>query len=45
MRHAFLPLTAPGMSVAGSCWADHWQRARADLDIEDLSIFSFDACT
>ena len=39
MRHAFLPLTAPGVGVAGSCWAVHWQRARADLDIEDLSVF------
>eukprot|EP00435_Cladocopium_sp_Y103_P000018 s3918_g1.t1 len=39
MRHAFLPLTAVGKGVTESCWATYWQRARQELDIEDLSIF------
>ena len=39
MRHAFLPLTAPGTGVSGSCWAVHWKRAREELDIDDLSVF------
>ena len=39
MRHAFLPLTAPGLGVTEKGWAVHWNKARMDLDIEDLKIF------
>ena len=40
-QHAslFLPLTAPGIGITKDCWAACWQRARADLDIEDLGCF------
>ena len=39
MRHAFLPLTAPGLGISHACWAEHWKRARNDLDINDLGVF------
>eukprot|EP00435_Cladocopium_sp_Y103_P053592 s2122_g17.t1 len=37
MRHAFLPLTAPGKGVVGGGWAEHLHRARQELQIGDLS--------
>ena len=39
MKHAFLPLTAPGLGVSSTNWATFWRRARADLGIDDLATF------
>eukprot|EP00435_Cladocopium_sp_Y103_P004232 s386_g1.t1 len=39
MRHAFLPLTAPGLGVSPNNWASLWKAARDHLGINDLSTF------
>ena len=39
MKHAFLPLTAPGLGVSKVNGATFWRQARSDLGIEDLSEF------
>lgn len=39
MRHAFLPLTAPGLGVGEHNWAENWRTARANLCIEDLATY------
>ena len=39
MKHAFLPLTAPGFGISKVNWASFWRQARSDLGIEDLNEF------